>query len=78
MLERYIEAQGISIAPARMPFHDMGDTAGWAETAVERFYARGLVKGDNHGNLLPQKVLSRSEGTAFIMRTAEYLKSHGG
>ena len=77
MLERYIEAQGISIAPARTPFHDMGDTAGWAKTAVERFYARGLVKGDNHGNLLPQKVLSRSEGTAFIMRTAEYLKSHG-
>jgi len=77
MLERFIESQGLEITGAGMPFRDAGDTATWAKTAVEKFYARGLVKGDNNGDLLPKKTLTRSEGTTFIMRTAEYLKTHG-
>lgn len=77
MLERFIESQGLEISGAGMPFRDAGDTATWAKTAVEKFYARGLVKGDNNGDLLPKKTLTRSEGTTFIMRTAEYLKTHG-
>ena len=61
MLERYVEARGIQIAGGSLPFRDSGDTAGWARASLERFYARGLVKGDGTGRLLPTRELTRSE-----------------
>ena len=77
MLERYITAQGVDIAGGGLPFRDSSDTAVWARPSAERFYARGLVSGDDKGNLMPKKTLTRSEGAAFVVRAAEYLKSHG-
>ena len=77
MLERYISAKGVEITGGGLPFKDSSDTAGWARSYAERFYARGLVKGDDNGRLLPLKNLTRSEGAAFVVRTTEYLKSHG-
>ena len=77
MLERYIAARGIPVTGRGLPFRDADSTAGWARASVERFYARGLVKGDGTGRLLPGRDLIRSEGAAFVVRTAEYLKAHG-
>jgi len=77
MLERYIAARGIPVTGRGLPFRDADSTAGWARASVERFYARGLVKGDGTGRLLPTRELTRSEGATFVVRTAEYLKAHG-
>jgi hypothetical protein len=77
MLERFIAARGIPATGRGLPFRDADSTAGWARASVERFYARGLVKGDGTGRLLPGRDLIRSEGAAFVVRAAEYLKAHG-
>lgn len=77
MLERMITEKGLKITPAGMPFVDREDTSAWAKEAVERFYTRGLVKGNARGELLPKKELTRAEGVTFVLRTAEYLKKNG-
>ena len=77
MLERMITEKGLKITPAGMPFVDREDTSAWAKEAVERFYARGLVKGNARGELLPKKELTRAEGVTFVLRSAEYLKKNG-
>ena len=52
-------------------FNDVNDIASWAYTALSWANDRGVVSGDNLGNVLPRKTAQRKEAAAIIERFAE-------
>lgn len=52
-------------------FNDTDDVATWAYTALSWANDRGIVAGDNLGNVLPRKTAQRKEAAAIIERFAE-------
>ncbi|MBR6513752.1 MAG: S-layer homology domain-containing protein [Clostridia bacterium] len=54
-------------------FNDVNEVASWAYTALSWANDRGVVSGDNLGNVLPRKTAQRKEAAAIIERFAEYV-----
>ena len=54
-------------------FNDVNEVADWAYTALSWANDRGVVSGDNLGNVLPRKTAQRKEAAAIIERFAEYV-----
>ena len=68
---RYMEAQHIPFPAYTAATTEPGDAASvsnWALDAVLQLWRSGLLRGDSHGNVHPDRIATRAEGATFCMR----------
>lgn len=72
---RIIGLKGLEITDhPQTPFVDDGDIASWARKELMAGYKLGIIKGNNEGQVLPSKWISKSEAAAIINRLINYLR----
>lgn len=70
MLWRYAGSQGLdasSPADALSAFPDAQDVSPWAADAMRWACAKGVLKGDNNGSLLPRASATRAEALTMLL-----------
>ena len=75
MVIRYLSWRGYSAEPAPLSYTDTSQISSYAVDLLAIAQAMELVKGYDNGELRPQGVLSRSEGTTVITRVAQYIQT---
>lgn len=53
-------------AGTALPFRDAGNISPYAKDAVSALYEKGILQGDENGNMNPKKALSRAEAAKLI------------
>lgn len=73
MIKRYVDMDGGPAARKAGSFPDEQDVSDWALAAVRWMKEAGIVQGDENGNFLPQKKLSRAECAKILVKLADYV-----
>ncbi|MGN1318206.1 MAG: S-layer homology domain-containing protein [Lachnospirales bacterium] len=69
VISKFIDIADINIEKGEaVEFNDADTIAPWAMEYVENLSAYGIIKGDNNGNYLPNKDLTRAETAVIINR----------
>lgn len=73
MAVRYLKSKGITAQPSEINYTDKSDISAYAVEALGCAQTMGLVSGYPDGTVLPKGALTRAEGTAIVLRIANYM-----
>ncbi len=72
MLMRYLQKKGVPTIPAEQEFADSHKISPFAREGVSAAKGIGILSGYKDGTVRPQNVVTRSEGTALLLRAIRY------
>lgn len=70
ILDRYVNLLHYQLpqAPTLSKYNDAAKISGYAKNGMEAMRLYGIIKGDEHGNGLPQYTANRAEGACMLLR----------
>ena len=63
-----VKSEKTELKGSRIMFNDADEIADYAKAAVEYFFVKGILKGDENGNFNPKKNATRAECAVMLAR----------
>ena len=76
-ISRYLGGKGYALITAsKKEYKDTADISEYAQRATTECSNAAILQGDNEGNFLPQKNITRAEGAAVLVRIKDYIEQN--